>query len=144
VVVTQDEDVVERVLALTDGRGVDLVYDGVGGAQLERLGGVVAQRGWYVLYGLSGGAELRYPALAQFRKSWRFHVYTVLEFIGSPTMGLPRDQDAFGRGLGFVNEGLASGTLQMRIDRSFALDDVVQAHQYLERAGHIGKIVLTV
>jgi NADPH:quinone reductase-like Zn-dependent oxidoreductase len=144
VVVTQDEDVVERVLALTDGRGVDLVYDGVGGAQLERLGGVVAQRGWYVLYGLSGGAELRYPVLAQFRKSWRFHVYTVLEFIGSPTMGLPRDQDAFGRGLGFVNEGLASGALQMRIDRSFALDDVVQAHQYLERAGHVGKVVLTV
>jgi NADPH:quinone reductase-like Zn-dependent oxidoreductase len=144
VVVTQDEDVVERVLALTDGRGVDLVYDGVGGAQLERLGGVVAQRGWYVLYGLSGGAELRYPVLAQFRKSWRFHVYTVLEFIGSPTMGLPRDEDAFGRGLRFVNEGLASGALQMRIDRSFALDDVVKAHQYLERAGHVGKIVLTV
>jgi NADPH:quinone reductase-like Zn-dependent oxidoreductase len=144
VVVTQDEDVVERVLALTDGRGVDLVYDGVGGAQLERLGGAVAQRGWYVLYGLSGGAELRYPVLAQFRKSWRFHVYTVLEFIGSPTMGLPRDQDAFGRGLGFVNEGLASGALQMRIDRSFALDDVVQAHQYLEHAGHVGKVVLTV
>ncbi|QGW83663.1 zinc-dependent alcohol dehydrogenase family protein [Variovorax paradoxus] len=144
VVVTQDEDVVERVMAVTEGRGVDLVYDGVGGAQLERLGGVVAQRGWYVLYGLSGGAELRYPALAQFRKSWRFHVYTVLEFIGSPTMGLPRDEDAFGRGLGFVNEGLASGALQMRIDRSFALGDVVQAHQYLERAGHIGKVVLTV
>lgn len=143
VVVTQDEDVVDRVLALTHRRGVDLVYDGVGGAQLERLGGVVAQRGWYVLYGLSGGAELRYPALAQFRKSWRFHVYTVLEFIGSPTMGLPRDEGAFGRALGFVNQGLADGTLQMRIDRSFALDDVVQAHQYLERAGHIGKIVLT-
>lgn len=144
VVVTQDEDVVDRVLALTHGRGVDLVYDGVGGEQMERLGGVVAQRGWYVLYGLSSGAEFRYPALAQFRKSWRFHVYTVLEFIGSPTMGLPRDEGAFGRALGFVNQGLADGTLQMRIDRSFALDDVVQAHQYLERAGHIGKIVLTV
>ncbi|MDR6890609.1 MULTISPECIES: zinc-dependent alcohol dehydrogenase family protein [Variovorax] len=144
VVVTQDEDVARRVLALTDGRGVDLVYDGVGGAQLERLGDAVAQRGWYVLYGLSGGAELRYPALAQFRKSWRFHVYTVLEFIGSPTMGLPRDEGAFGRALCFVDEGLASGALQMRIDRSFALDDVVQAHQYLERAGHVGKVVLTV
>jgi NADPH:quinone reductase-like Zn-dependent oxidoreductase len=32
----------------------------------------------------------------------------------------------------------------VRIDRSFALDDVVQAHRYLERAGHIGKVVLTV
>ncbi|WP_371280494.1 zinc-binding dehydrogenase [Variovorax sp. OK605] len=32
----------------------------------------------------------------------------------------------------------------MRIDRTFAFDDVVQAHRYLERAGHAGKVVLTV
>lgn len=144
VVVTQDEDVVGRVMALTDGRGVELVYDGVGGADLARLGDVVAHRGWYVLYGLSGGAELAYPAIAQFRKSWRFHVYKVLEFTGAPTMGLPRDEAALGRALAFVDAGLADGTLQVHIDRAFALDDVVRAHQYLERAGHIGKVVLTV
>ncbi len=144
VVVTDDEDVVDRILKLTGGRGVDLVYDGVGGPQLERLGELVAHRGWYVLYGLSGGAELRSPAIAQFRRSWHFHVYKVLEFTGAATMGLPRDEGALGRALSFVNEGLASGALQVRIDRTFALDDVVQAHQYLERAGHIGKVVLTV
>lgn len=144
VVVTQDEDVVERVLSLTGGHGVALVYDGVGGELLERLGEVVAQRGWYVLYGLSGGAELRYPAVAQFRKSWRFHVYKVLEYTGAPTMGLPRDEAALQRALRFVDEGLAGGALQVRIDRTFAFDDVVQAHRYLERAEHIGKVVLTV
>lgn len=144
VVVTEDEEVVDRVSKLTGGRGVDLVYDGVGGPQFERLGDVVAHRGWYVLYGLSGGAELRYPAIAQFRKSWRFHVYKVLEHTGAATMGLPRDEGALRRALGFINAGLADGTLQVRIDRAFALDDVVQAHRYLERAGHIGKVVLTV
>ena len=144
VVVTEDEDVVDRVSKLTGGRGVELVYDGVGGAQFERLGEVVAHRGWYVLYGLSGGAELRYPAIAQFRKSWRFHVYKVLEHTGAATMGLPRDEGALGRALGFIDAGLADGTLQVRIDRAFAFDDVVQAHRYLERAGHIGKVVLTV
>jgi len=144
VVVTEEEDVVDRVSKLTGGRGVDLVYDGVGGPQFERLGEVVAHRGWYVLYGLSGGAELRYPATAQFRKSWRFHVYKVLEHTGAATMGLPRDEGALGRALGFIDAGLADGTLQVRIDRAFALDDVVQAHRYLERAGHIGKVVLTV
>jgi len=144
VVVTDDEDVVERVLALTEGRGVDLVYDGVGGAQVERLGDVVAQRGWYVLYGLSGGAEFRFPVIAQFRKSWRFHVYKVLEHTGAPTMGLPRDEAALGRALAFIDAGLADGTLRVRIDREFAFGDVAQAHRYLERAGHIGKVVLTV
>jgi len=143
VVVTQDEDVVERVLALTGGRGVELVYDGVGGADVMRLGDVVAHRGWYVLYGLSGGAEFAYPAIAQFRKSWHFHVYKVLEFTGAASMGLPRDEEALARALAFIDAGLADGTLQVQIDRSFALDDVVHAHQYLERAGHIGKVVLT-
>lgn len=144
VVVTDEEDVVERVLALTEGRGVDLVYDGVGGAQVERLGDVVTHRGWYVLYGLSGGAEFRYPVVAQFRKSWRFHVYKVLEYTGAATMGLPRDEAALGRALAFIDAGLADGSLRVRIDRAFALDDVVQAHRYLERAGHIGKVVLEV
>jgi NADPH:quinone reductase-like Zn-dependent oxidoreductase len=144
VIVTQDEDVAARVLALSGGSGVDLVYDGVGGPLMERLGEVVAHRGWYVLYGLSGGAELRYPAIAQFRKSWHFHVYKVLEYTGAPSLGLPRDDAALGRALRFVDEGLASGALQVRIDRTFALDDVVQAHRYLERAGHVGKVVLTV
>ncbi|MDQ0035628.1 NADPH:quinone reductase-like Zn-dependent oxidoreductase [Variovorax boronicumulans] len=144
VVVTDDEDVVERVMKLTEGRGVDLVYDGVGGAQVERLGDVVAHRGWYVLYGLSGGAEFKYPVIAQFRKSWRFHVYKVLEHTGAATMGLPRDEGALGRALAFIDAGLGDGKLQVRIDREFSFDDVVQAHQYLERAGHIGKVVLTV
>ena len=144
VVVTDEEDAVERVLKLTEGRGVELVYDGVGGAQVERLGDVVAHRGWYVLYGLSGGAEFKYPAVAQFRKSWRFHVYKVLEHTGAPTMGLPRDESALGRALAFIDAGLAGGTLRVRIDREFAFGDVVQAHRYLERAGHIGKVVLTV
>jgi NADPH:quinone reductase-like Zn-dependent oxidoreductase len=144
VVVTDDEDAVERVLQLTEGRGVDLVYDGVGGAQVERLGDVVAHRGLYVVYGLSGGAEFRYPVIAQFRKSWRFHVYKVLEHTGAATMGLPRDEAALGRALAFIDAGLVDGTLQVRIDREFAFGDVVQAHEYLERAGHIGKVVLTV
>jgi NADPH:quinone reductase-like Zn-dependent oxidoreductase len=144
VVVTDEEDVVGRVLALTNGSGVDLVYDGVGGAQFERLGEVVAHRGWYVLYGLSGGADLKYPVIAQFRKTWRFHVYVVLEYTGSTTMGLPRDETALGRALEFIDEGLAAGTFRVHIDRRFILDDVAEAHRYFERAGHVGKVVLTV
>jgi len=144
VIVTEDEDLIERVMALTGRAGVDLLYDGVGGSHFERLGEAVAQGGWYVLYGLSGGADLRYPVTAQFRRSWRFHVYKVLEFTGSVTMGLARDEEAFGRALSFINAGLASGTLQVRIDRTFAFDDVVRAHHYLERGRHIGKIVLRI
>lgn len=144
VVVTQQEDVVEAVRGHTGGRGVDLVYDGVGGPLFERLGDAVAPRGWYLLYGLSGGAELAYPVTAQFRRSWRFHVYKVLEFTGSASMGLPRDEAALRRALRFIEAGLADGRFALPIDRRFALADVVQAHAYLERGAHTGKVVLTV
>jgi len=142
VIASEQEDVAARVMALTDGRGVDLVYDGVGGPQCERLGDVVAPRGWFVLYGLSGGAELQYPVAAQFRRSWHFHVYKVLEFTGSRSLGLPRDEAALRRALEFIHAGLANGQLQVRIDRSFPLDQVVEAHRYVERAEHIGKVIL--
>ncbi|MDM0078584.1 zinc-dependent alcohol dehydrogenase family protein [Variovorax sp. J2P1-59] len=144
VVVTEEEDVLQRVLALTEGRGVDLVYDGVGGPLFNSLGEAVAHRGWYLLYGLSGGVDLTFPVAAQFRNSWHFHVYKVLEFTGSSSMGLPRNESAFERAMAFVHKGLSDGTLTVRIDRTFALPDVVSAHEYMERAGHAGKVVLIV
>jgi NADPH:quinone reductase-like Zn-dependent oxidoreductase len=144
VIASEKEDPVQRVLALTGGRGVDLVYDGVGGPMVERLGEVVAHLGWYLLYGLSGGVEFKYPVVAQFGKSWRFHVYKVLEHTGAPSMGLARDEAALGRALDFIHDGLVGGQLQVTVDRVFPIDDAVEAHRYVERAEHIGKVILKV
>lgn len=144
VVVTQEEDVVQAVRRHTAGRGVDLVYDGVGGPLFERLGDAVAARGWYLLYGLSGGAELVYPVAAQFSRSWRFHVYKVLEFTGSASLGLPRNERALERALRFIDAGLADGRFALPIARRFALAEAAGAHAWLERGAHAGKVVLTV
>lgn len=144
VIVTNDEDAVARVMEITKGRGVELVYDGVGGDLFERLGDVVAERGWYILYGVSGGFDLKFPVLSAFRKSWRFHVYKVSEFTGSQSMNLPRDAAALNRDLALLDEGFTSGALRVRIDRTFRFDEVVEAHRALEQAAHVGKLVLTV
>lgn len=144
VVVLDEGEPLSEVRRLTDGRGVSLVYDGVGGPWLTGWGEVVARHGWYVLYGLSGGTELRYPALAQLRRGWRFHLYMVLEFTGSPSMGLPRNDEALRRGLRYLNDGLSDGGLRVHIDRLFALREVVDAHHYLARGQHVGKVVMTV
>jgi len=144
VVDTETQDVASCILDLTGGRGVPLVYDGVGGSLVERLGDVVARHGWYVLYGLSGGVEFTYPVAAQFRRSWRFHVYKVLEFTGAPSLGLPRDQPAMLRALDFLHRHFASGQLRVLLDRAFSLDDAAQAHRYVEQGMHIGKVVLKV
>jgi NADPH:quinone reductase-like Zn-dependent oxidoreductase len=59
-------------------------------------------------------------------------------------MGLPRDEGALQRGLAFINDGFAKGQFKVRIDKTFSLDAVVEAHRYLEKSGHVGKVVLTV
>ena len=143
VIVTDEQDVVARVLELTNGRGVDLVYDGVGGPQFERLGDAVRDGGWIILYGLSGG-DIRFPVLSQFRKTWHFHTYKVSEFTGSETMGLTRNAEAVDRAIKFINDHFRSGEFKVRIDRTFDFNQVVEAHRLLEAATHVGKIVMTV
>jgi NADPH:quinone reductase-like Zn-dependent oxidoreductase len=48
------------------------------------------------------------------------------------------------RGKRFVNEGLADGSLEPIIARTFPLDGIVEAHRYMESNQQIGKIVVTV
>lgn len=144
VVVLDEGEPLAEVRRLTDGRGVSLVYDGVGGPWVTQWGDVVARHGWYVLYGLSGGAEFRYPVVAQFRRGWHFHLYVVLGFTGSASLRLPRDEAALRRGLRYLHDGLSEGSLRVHIDRLFALREVVDAHRYLARGQHVGKVVMTV
>ena len=44
----------------------------------------------------------------------------------------------------FVNEGLADGSLKPLVARTFPLEQIVEAHRYLESNQQIGKIVVTV
>jgi NADPH:quinone reductase-like Zn-dependent oxidoreductase len=44
----------------------------------------------------------------------------------------------------FVNDGLASGKLRPIIAKTFPLEQIVEAHRYLESNAQFGKIVVTV
>ncbi|MEV8869317.1 zinc-binding dehydrogenase, partial [Mesorhizobium ciceri] len=44
----------------------------------------------------------------------------------------------------FIVEGLEDGTLRPIIDRTFAFDQIVEAHRYLESNEQFGKIVVTI
>jgi len=44
----------------------------------------------------------------------------------------------------FVLKGLVNGTLKSVIDKTFPLDNIVEAHRYLESNQHVGKVVVTV
>jgi NADPH:quinone reductase-like Zn-dependent oxidoreductase len=44
----------------------------------------------------------------------------------------------------FVNDGISSGSLVPAIARTFAFDEIVQAHRFLESGNQVGKIVVTI
>ncbi len=68
----------------------------------------------------------------------------MFNFTGSQSLGLTRDEGAVERAIAFINGGIENGLLKPTVDRSFALDDVVVAHRYMEAGAQIGKIVITV
>jgi NADPH:quinone reductase-like Zn-dependent oxidoreductase len=132
------------VLAETGGKGVEVVYDAVGGKQFAALAQVTKQRGDLILYGVKSGGDLTIPTWDLWVKSIQLHLYLVFNFTGSPSLGLTRDDGAVERAIAFINDGIEKGLFKPKVDRTFKLDDVVAAHRYMEAGGQIGKIVITV
>ncbi len=138
VVVGTAESAVEAVAQATGGRGARLVFDPVAGPLVNSLGEMVAPGGLLVLYGnLSGqAAETPFPFVAAVGKGFAVRGYLVFELI--------RDRARLDAAIRFITEGLAEGGLQPVIARTFRLDEIVEAHRYLESNQQIGKILVTV
>jgi NADPH:quinone reductase-like Zn-dependent oxidoreductase len=136
VVVTEEQDLVEEVHALTDGAGVALAVDAVAGQGVHKVVTAVAPGGTHVLYGWLDPGPIPLPVAPDLRGR-RVHWYSFFEL----TMDQPRQRR---RAEHLINAGLLAGTLAPVIARTFDLDDVADAHRYLESNAQIGKVVLTV
>jgi NADPH:quinone reductase len=126
----------ERVLELTEGRGVDVILDLVGGPYLEGNQRVIAQRGRHIVVGVPGGSDatISLRTLMGRRASIRG---TVLR-----ARPLPEKEalaEAFTRE---VLPGFAAGELRPVIDRSFPAEEAREAHRYMEENRNFGKILL--
>jgi NADPH:quinone reductase-like Zn-dependent oxidoreductase len=144
VILTEEQDLVTRVNKLTDGRGVDIVMDALGGPQMGLLGDVLAPRGRLVLFGLQGGNETPFPACAAFRKNIQFFVHCIGNFTGKEELSIPQDKEAIATAVQAINQLTGDGLIRPQIDRVFAFDDVVEAHRYMETCPSRGRVVLTV
>ena len=144
VIVTEEQDLVLQVGKYTDGRGVDMVLDGLGGPQMSLLGDVLAPCGSLVLYGLQGGNQTPFPACAAFRKNIQFHVHCIGNFTGKPELGIVQDAEAVNRALQAINQFTRDRQLTSQIIKTFAFDQVVEAHRYMDGCPCGGRVVLTV
>ncbi|MCF5352804.1 zinc-binding dehydrogenase [Pseudomonas syringae] len=144
VVVTEEQDLLMAINKYTDNRGVDAVFDGLGGPQMSIMGDVLAPRGSLVLYGLQGGNQTPFPACAAFQKNIQFYVHCLGNFTGKPELGITQDQEALQRALQDINQMTRDKVLMPLQTRSFPFDQVVQAHRYMDVCPIGGRAVLEV
>jgi NADPH2:quinone reductase len=128
------DDVLERVMSLTNGVGVDLSLDPVGGRSFDTVLKATREGGRVALVGLSAGETTTMNAALVLLRSLTMH-----GFLLAQQFGQPRVHSYVGELLGHV----ASGDLEVVIDRTFPLSDAAEAHRFAERHGRVGRVVMT-
>jgi NADPH:quinone reductase-like Zn-dependent oxidoreductase len=136
VVVTQDEDLVARVLDITHGEGARVAFDPIAGPMLPLLADALSNDGTVIEYGALSTEPIVFPLFPALAKRLSVHGYTYQRVV--------RDSAKLAAAKHFILDGLASGALKPVIDRVFPLEQIVDAHRYLESNQQFGKIVVTV
>ncbi|MDX1621805.1 MAG: quinone oxidoreductase [Nitriliruptorales bacterium] len=136
VVIYTQEDFVEAVGEFTQGRGVDVVYDGVGQATFQDGLGCIRRRGTMVLYGqASGPVEPLDPQQLNQHGSLFLTRPSLFDYVAERDELTRRSTDLFG--------WLVDDEIEVRVDRVFDLEDAAEAHRYLEGRNTHGKVLLT-
>ena len=131
----RQEDFAQRVRELTAGRGVDVVYDGVGKATFDGSLDSLRTRGLMVSYGNASG-PVSIPSLVVL--SVKGSLYLTRPTTASYTATTQELRTA----VGAVFEAVKSGVIEVAINQRFALADVAAAHSALENRQTTGSTIL--
>jgi NADPH2:quinone reductase len=131
-----DESFVDRVRELTDGRGVDVVLDSVGGGNLVDSIEALAYRGTLVSVGVAGRAGSDIEAKSLWAKN---NTLRGVYLGGALLAEYPRVHPIISN----LIDCVAGGDLHVEIDRSFPLAEAAAAHTYLEGRNAFGRVVMT-
>lgn len=132
------QDPVDAVMAATDGRGVDIVIDSLGGEVFESNLRMLAIKGRLVNIGRMAGAVSRIDLAELWLKR--------LKLIGVTFRTRSEEErlqciEAAARDLLPL---LSAGRIQLPVDRVYPMQALAQAHAYMEQDRHFGKIVLAI
>ncbi len=128
-------DFVAEARRLTDGRGVDVVVDSVGGTTLQGSINALAYRGRCVSVGDASRVRAEQLDISSLRPS---NQTLSGYFMGAELLLSPRVHDLIAGHL----DAIARGELRVVIDRSFPLSDAGAAHAYIESRQSFGRVLL--
>jgi NADPH2:quinone reductase len=128
------EDFVSRVKEITGGKGVQVVYDGVGKDTFLKSLECLASRGHLVLFGAASGAPDPISPSALQPKSASLTRPTLFHYVATRKDLLANAKDVF--------EVVGNGTVKIQKPKEYALKDVAKAHQDLNGRKTTGSIIL--
>lgn len=134
VIVSDEDNLVERIRNLTAGKGARVIFDAVAGDTVASLVEAAAAGGIVIVYGALAGAVSTLPLPQIMLKGLTIRGYAMNDFMA--------DAKNRCRALEFVYFGLGTGKLNPIIDRVFALEDIVEAYRYLESNAQVGKVIV--
>ncbi|MGO1052524.1 quinone oxidoreductase family protein [Crossiella sp. CA198] len=130
-----EADVTEQARALTGGRGVAVVYDGVGATTFDASLASLRPRGVLALYGAASG---QVPPVDLQRLNQAGSVYVTRPSLGHYTANR---EELLWRSAEVLS-GVADGSLNIRVGARYALSEARQAHEDLQGRRTTGKVLL--
>lgn len=146
----RDQDWLPALMKLTDGRGVELIIDPLGGNSWQKSYRALRRTGRLGVFGISvasaSGIKGKLKALKAVILMPRYN----------PLGLMNRNKGVFGLNLGHmwgegekvagwtreVMHGVHEGWIRPHVDRTFTFDEIADAHRYIEARKNIGKVVL--
>ncbi len=128
-------DFAAEIKRLTNGRGVNVVYDSVGQSTFDKSLDCLRPRGYMVLFGQSSGPVPPFNLGTLATKGSLFVTRpTLAHYAITREELLQRANDLF--------NWIAAGQLKLRIDKTFPLAEAAEAHRQLEGRKTTGKVLL--
>ena len=146
-----NQDWAEELSRLTEGRGVELIIDPLGGSHWKKSFGALRHTGRLGMFGASTATKSQLP-----------NPLRLLKFgLGMPLFNpltlMNKNRAVFGVNLGhlwhetgklrawlqILLEGIKDGWVRPHVDKTFPFDKVAEAHAYIEARRNKGKVVLT-
>jgi NADPH:quinone reductase-like Zn-dependent oxidoreductase len=136
VIATEEQDLITEVNRITDGKGARMAFDPVGGAEVANILRSLSPMGIFFQYGALETGDMSVPVMEVLGKKLTIRGYQLFE--------VTQDAERLNRAKAFITKGLEAGALHPMIAKTFPLDQIVEAHQYMESNAQIGKIVIEI
>jgi NADPH:quinone reductase-like Zn-dependent oxidoreductase len=136
VIATQEQDLLSEVNLITDGKGARMAFDPVGGTEVANILRSLSTLGIFFQYGALETGDMSVPVMEVLGKKLTIRGYQLFE--------VTQDAERLSRAKAFITKGLEAGTLHPLVAKTFPLDQIVEAHRYMESNVQIGKIVITI